>query len=140
MLHLRFENWSVTFPEEWNHEITDDILAIATPTEGGTLQIGSMSKDEGPVSEEDLWEFLEDAGVDASDIGRVTLGDFAGLAAASEDDGILLRYWVLRAGDVLLLSTFRCPAEQGDSDIAAVETVLKSLKHEAEAEPQSKPH
>ncbi|MGH7004599.1 MAG: hypothetical protein ACREIP_11680 [Alphaproteobacteria bacterium] len=130
MLNLRFETWSVTFPEEWSHDIEDDILAIATPASDSVLQIGSMSKDEGAVDESDLWEFMEDAGVETSDIARVRLGEFEGLAATTEDDGVMLRYWVLRARDVLLLATFRCPAERPDADIAAVETVLKSLRRE----------
>jgi hypothetical protein len=132
MLHLRFETWSVAFPEEWDHDIEDDILAIATPAGEGLLQIGSMSKDEGAVSDDDLWEFMDDAGVETGDIQRVKLGDFEGLAAAAQEEATLLRYWVMRAGDVLLLATFRCPADQADADIGGVETVLQSLRLETE--------
>ena len=133
MIHLRFENWSVEFPEEWSHDIEDDILTIATAEDDSLLQIGSMSKEEGPIDESDLWEFMDDAGVDSADIARVHLGDFDGLAATTEEDGASLRYWVLRAGDALLLATFRCPAQRPDGEIDAVVTVLKSLKHEAMA-------
>ena len=132
MLHLRFENWSVAFPEEWDHDIEDDILAIATSAPDSMLQIGSMSKDDEPVSDDDLWAFMDDAGVETGDIARVALGDFEGLAATTEDEGITLRYWVLRAGEALLLATFRCPSERPDADIAQVEGVLKSLKLESE--------
>lgn len=139
MLHLRFENWSVAFPEEWDHDIEDDILTIATSAPDSMLQIGSMSKDEGPVSDEDLWEFMDDAGVETSDIARIAVGDFEGLAATTEDEGITLRYWVLRAGEALLLATFRCPSERPDADIAAVEGVLKGLKLELEPAPATAP-
>ncbi len=139
MLNLRFETWSVTFPEEWDHDIEDDILAIATPAGQSVLQIGSMSKDEGAVSEDDLWEFMDDAGVESDEIARVKLGDFEGLSARTEDEGTLLRYWVMRAGDVLLLATFRCPTDRAEADIGGVEGVLQSLRVEPAA-PPGKPH
>ena len=107
MLNLRFETWSVTFPEEWDHDIEDDILALATPAGESVLQIGSMSKDDGTVTDADLWEFMDDAGVESGDIQRVKLGDFEGLAASAAEEATLLRYWVMRAGDVLLQSLRR---------------------------------
>jgi hypothetical protein len=137
MIQLRFETWSVAFPEDWSHDIEDDILALATPAGESLLQIGSMSKDEGAVSEDDLWEFMDDAGVETGDTRRVTLGDFEGLAAATEEEAILLRYWVVRAGDVLLLATFRCPNDRAEADIGAVEGVLQSLRRER---PAARPH
>jgi hypothetical protein len=132
MLQLRFENWSVAFPEEWDHDIEDDILAIATPAGDGLLQIGSMSKDEGDVTDDDLWEFMDDAGVETGEIRRVKLGDFEGLAATSREESVVLRYWVMRAGDVLLLATFRAPEEHPDDDMPGVESVLQSLRVESE--------
>lgn len=139
MLHLRFETWSVAFPEEWDHDIEDDVLAIATPAGGSVLQIGSMSKNEGAVTEDDLWEFMDDAGVESDEIERVKLGDFEGLSARTEEDASLLRYWVMRAGDVLLLATFRCPTDRAEADIGGVEGVLQSLRLEPQT-PQGKPH
>ena len=139
MIELRFETWSVTFPEDWDHDIEDDILALATPAGESVLQIGSMSKDEGAVTDDDLWEFMDDAGVETEDIKRVKLGDFDGLAASTNEESVLLRYWVMRAGDVLLLATFRCPDERPDADLAEVETVLQSLRRET-APPPSVTH
>lgn len=139
MLQLRFETWSVAFPEDWDHDIEDDILAIATPAGESLLQIGSMSKNDGAVTEDDLWEFMDDAGVDMGCIERVKLGDFEGLAAATEEEQVRLRYWVVRAGDVLLLATLRSPLDRADDDIAGVEGVLQSLRLESEP-PPAKPH
>lgn len=139
MLHLRFETWSVAFPEDWDHDIEDDILAVAPPPGECVLQIGSMSKDAGAVTDRDLWEFMDDAGVESDDIQRVKLGDFEGLSARTQDDANLLRYWVMRAGDVLLLATFRCPPDRGDADLGSVEGVLQSLRVEP-SPPPSKPH
>lgn len=139
MLHLRFETWSVAFPEDWVHDIEDDILALATPAGESVLQIGSMSKDEGAVTEDDLWEFMDDAGVETAEIQRVKLGDFEGLAAHTQEETILLRYWVVRAGEVLLLATFRCPSELAGADIVSVEGVLQTLRVEPPA-PAGKPH
>lgn len=136
MLHLRFETWSVAFPEDWEHDVEDDILALATPAGESVLQIGSMSKDEGAVTEDDLWEFMDDAGVETAEIQRVKLGDFEGLAAHTQEETILLRYWVVRAGEVLLLATFRCPSERAGADIVSVEGVLQTLR----VEPPAKPH
>lgn len=140
MLQLRFETWSVAFPEDWDHDIEDDILAIATPAGESLLQIGSMSKDDGQVTDDDLWEFMDDAGVEAGDIARVRLGDFEGLSAATEEESQLLRYWVMRAGDVLLLATFRCPSDRAQADIGGVEGVLQSLRLEAPPMAAAKPH
>lgn len=139
MLHLRFENWSVAFPEDWEHDIEDDILAIATPAGESVLQIGSMSKDEGAVTEDDLWEFMDDAGVETDQIARVKLGDFEGLSASLQDDSNLVRYWVMRSGDVLLLATFRCPPGHAEADMGGIEGVLQSLRVEPAAA-AGKPH
>jgi hypothetical protein len=139
MLHLRFETWSVVFPEDWDHDIEDDILAVAPPAGAGVLQIGSMSKDEGAVSDDDLWEFMNDAGVESDEIRRVKLGDFEGLSASTEDEANLLRYWVMRSGDVLLLATFRSPPDRAGADIGSVEGVLQSLRVEPPT-PRGKPH
>lgn len=133
MLRLRFENWSVEFPQEWDHEIEGDILSIAPGEDGCVLQISSMSKEADLVGDEDLWEFMEEAGVETSDIARVELGDFTGLVALAQEDAAAMRYWVLRAGQDLILATYRTPANQAEADIAAVEGVLKSLKLETEA-------
>lgn len=139
MLHLRFESWSVAFPDDWDHDIEDDILALATPAGESLLQIGSMSKDEGAVTEDDLWEFMDDAGVESGAIERVKLGDFEGLSAYTAEDANLLRYWVMRAGEVLLLATFRCPTDRAEADIGSVEGVLQTLRLEPPA-PRGKPH
>jgi hypothetical protein len=140
MLQLHFETWSVTFPEDWSHDIEDDILAIETPANESVLQIGSMSKDDGHVTDDDLWEFMDDAGVETDDIRRVKLGDFEGLAAATEDDAQLLRYWVVRAGDVLLLATYRCPSTQADVEIGGIEGVLQTLRLADSQQAPAKPH
>lgn len=139
MLHLRFETWSVAFPEDWEHDIEDDILAIATPAGESVLQIGSMSKDEGAVTDDDLWEFMDDAGVESEEIQRVKLGDFEGLSARTQEEANQLRYWVMRAGDVLLLATFRSPSERAEAEMGTVEGVLQSLRLEPAAAP-AKPH
>lgn len=138
MLNLRFETWSVTFPEDWSHDIEDDILAIAPPGGASVLQIGSMSKDEGAVTDRDLWEFMDDAGVDAAEIRRIKLGDFEGLAAETEAEDAVLRYWILRAGEVLLLATFRTPRERPDADFAEAGGVLDTLR--LETAPARKTH
>jgi hypothetical protein len=140
MLQLRFETWSVTFPEDWGHDIEDDILAIATPANESVLQIGSMSKDEGRVTDDDLWEFMDDAGVETEDIQRVKLGDFEGLAAATEEEAQHLRYWVMRAGDVLLLATYRCPSGDAGADISGIEGVLQTLRLIGAESAQAKTH
>lgn len=133
MLHLRFETWSVAFPEDWEHDIEDDILAIATPAGESVLQIGSMSKDEGAVTDDDLWEFMDDAGVETEEIQRVKLGDFEGLSARTQEEAVHLRYWVMRAGDVLLLATYRSPSDRAEADMGSIESVLQSLRLEPAA-------
>ena len=135
MIVLRFETWSIEFPEEWGHEIENDILALAPPDDAGVLQVSSMSKESGPVGDTDLWETMNDAGVDGDDIERAALGAFEGLTAAAQEDGMAVRYWILRNGNTLLLATFR-ETEGGATNaeaVAAAQGVLKSLKAETEA-------
>jgi hypothetical protein len=135
MIVLRFESWSIEFPEEWGHEIENDILSLVPPDEAGVLQVSSMSKESGPVGDTDLWDTMNDAGVDGADIERTVMGAFEGLAASANEDEIAVRYWILRNGNTLLLATFR-EAEIGSANAAsftAAEGVLKSLKAESEA-------
>lgn len=135
MIVLRFETWSIEFPEEWGHEIENDILSLLPPDEAGVLQVSSMSKESGPVGDADLWETMNDAGVDGDEIERTVLGAFDGLTAAAQEDDIAVRYWILRNGNTLLLATFR-EVEGGSTtaqSLAAAEGVLKSLKAETEA-------
>ena len=135
MIVLRFESWSIEFPEEWGHEIENDILALVPPDEAGVLQVSSMSKESGPVGDADLWDTMNDAGMDGDDIARIALNAFEGLAATANEDNIAVRYWILRNGSTLLLATFR-EAEVGSANadsFAAAEGVLKSLKAETAA-------
>lgn len=135
MIVLRFEAWSIEFPEEWSHEIENDILSLLPPDEAGVLQVSSMSKESGPVGDADLWETMNDAGVDGDEIERIVLGAFDGLTAAAQEDDIAVRYWILRNGNTLLLATFR-EVEGGSTNaqsIAAAEGVLKSLKAETDS-------
>jgi hypothetical protein len=132
MIVLRFETWSIEFPEEWGHEIENDILALVPPDEAGVLQVSSMSKESGPVGDADLWETMNDAGVDGDDIERTVLGAFEGLAATANEDEIAVRYWILRNGNTLLLATFR-EVETGSATAASfveAEGILKTLKSE----------
>lgn len=135
MIVLRFETWSIEFPEEWGHEIENDILSLLPPDEAGVLQVSSMSKESGPVGEADLWDTMNDAGIDSDDIGRIALGAFEGLTALANENDIAVRYWILRNGHTLLLATFR-EADAGTANadsFAAAEGLLKSLKADTPA-------
>jgi hypothetical protein len=130
MLHLRFETWSVAFPEEWEHGIEDDILAIAMPRGESVLQIGSMSKDDGAVTDDDLWDFMDDIGAEDGEIERVALGDFEGLTATRLDDEGFQRYWIMRGGETLLLASLRASGAGPEADLEGAEDVLRSLRLE----------
>jgi hypothetical protein len=133
MLHLRFENWSVEFPEDWSHEVTDAMLVVKEPGGAGVLEIGSMSTGSGTdATDEDVFETLEQFGADMENARRLKIGGFDGLSADAEDeDGDAMRYWVLRAGELVLLAVYKTTADRAAAARPAVEAILASLRHEA---------
>lgn len=132
MLHLRFEGWSIEFPEEWEHEIDNHILALSEPGADGRIEIAALSAARGgDATDEELFATLEEFGADMAAADRLVLGAFDGLTAdALDEDGDAMRYWVLRAGDLMLLATHRTAADRAAAARPAVERILASLKRE----------
>jgi hypothetical protein len=135
MLHLRFDKWSIEFPEDWPHDVTDGMLVVNEPGGAGILEIGAMSTEGGgDATDADVFDTLGQFGADMENARRLKIGGFDGLSADAEDeDGDAMRYWVLRAGDLVLLAVYKTAADRADDSRAAVEAILASLKHEAGA-------
>jgi hypothetical protein len=121
--------WSIQPPKGWEHEAEDALDTFADPDGAGALQISSMTKSSGDVTDADLVESIED--MKLADVARATTahGPFVGYTLREEhDDGQAGQYWFLRAGPLLLFVTYFCAKDDVGREAAAVKKALDSLR------------
>jgi hypothetical protein len=131
-IRVHTEFWSVVIPEGWDHEFVDGVLTMHAKSEIGRLELGSATKeDDEDVTDDDLYEFLAESGLDtAEEIDTTSYGDFSGLAMAGENDGQLVRQWFLRNGGTILMARYACPVENRGHEDGPIEETLESLRVE----------
>lgn len=121
--------WSMTPPKGWEHEAEDALDTFFDPDGVGALQISSMTKSSGDVSDADLLESIDD--MKLADVPRHAAphGSFSGYTLKKDfDDGQSGQYWFLRAGPLLLFATYFCAKEDAGRETRAVKQALDSLR------------
>ena len=130
-IRVHTELWSVEIPEGWDHAFEDGILVMYAKDELGRLEFATAEKDEEDVTDDDLYEFLADSGMqDEESLDTTSFGDFSGIAVSGEHDGRHVRQWFLRNGGTILLIRYACPLARRGAEDAAVEESLESLRLE----------
>jgi hypothetical protein len=121
--------WSITPPKGWERESEDTLDTFFDPDGVGALQISSMTKSSGDVTDADLVESIDDMKLADVPRAKATHGAFTGYALKKDfDDGQSGQYWFLRAGPVLLFATYFCPKQDVGREQGLVRKALESLR------------
>lgn len=121
--------WSLDVPKGWEHEAEDTLDTFFDPDGVGALQISSMTKSGGDVTDAELVESIEDMKLADRPRKAAAFGPFAGYALEKvHDDGQAGRYWFLRAGPVMLFATYFCDKRDIGKEAAIVARALNSLR------------
>lgn len=121
--------WSIDVPAGWEHEAEETLDTFFDPDGVGALQISSLTKSDGDVTDAELLESIEDMKLADQPRAATTLGPFAGYALEKvHEDGLAGRYWFLRAGPLLLFVTYFCEKQVADTEARIVAKALGSLR------------
>jgi hypothetical protein len=128
-LAARGRAWSIEPPKGWEHEAEDTLDTFFDPDGVGALQISSMTKSSGDVTDADLAESIDDMKLADVPREKATHGAFTGYTLKKDfDDGQSGQYWFLRAGPVLLFATYFCPKQDVGREQSLVRKSLDSLR------------
>ncbi len=126
---LAARSWSIDVPKSWEHEAEDTLDTFFDPDGVGALQISSLTKSGGDVTDAELIESIEDMNLADRPRAAAAFGPFAGYALEKlHDDGQAGRYWFLRAGTLLLFVTYFCEEKDAGKEARIVEKALNTLR------------
>jgi hypothetical protein len=126
---LAARSWSIDVPAGWEHETEDTLDTFFDPDGVGALQISSLTKGGGDVTDAELIESIEDMKLAECPRVAAAFGPFTGYALEKlHDDGQAGRYWFLRAGPLLLFVTYFCDRQDAGKEARIVEKSLNTLR------------
>jgi len=127
--HKAARRWSIDVPKGWERETEDTLDTFFDPAGAGALQISSLTKSSGDVTDADLVESIEDMKLAGVPRAAAAFGPFAGFALNKQHaDGQTGQYWFLRAGPLLLFATYFCDERDAGRETRAVMKALGSLR------------
>lgn len=122
-------SWSIDVPAGWEHEAEDTLDTFFDPDGVGALQISSLTKGSGDVTDADLVESIEDMKLADRPRAEAALGPFTGYTLEkTHEDGQAGRYWFLRAGPLLLFVTYFCEKQDAGKEAGIVAKALSTLR------------
>lgn len=122
-------SWSIDVPKGWEHEAEDTLDTFFDPDGVGALQISSLTKSGGDVTDAELVESIEDMKLSDRPRTPAAFGAFTGHALEKlHDNGQAGRYWFLRTGPLLLFVTYFCEKQDAGKEARIVEKALGSLR------------
>ena len=127
------DNWQLRLPDDWDHEVEDNIVTLYHPDGVGALILSSPPTD-GNVSRDDLLFFTSEQleqGIEPTD---VKVGDFRGIELIYEDgDGNYWREWFLSADEIMLQISYTCPVGREEKEEGMIDVILATLRKPAAA-------
>ena len=127
--HKAARSWSIDVPKGWEHDAEDTLDTFFDPDGVGALQISSLTKSGGDVTDGELLESIEDMKLADRPRTATAIGQFTGYALEKvHDDGQAGRYWFLRAGPMLLFVTYFCDKQDVGKEARLVAKALGSLR------------
>ncbi len=122
-------SWSIDVPKGWELETEDTLDTFFDPDGVGALQVSSLTKSGGDVTDAELIESIEDMKLADRPRAPAAFGPFTGYALEKvHDDGQAGRYWFLRAGPLLLFVTYFCDKQDAGKEARIVAKALGSLR------------
>ncbi len=120
--------WTLALPEEWHADQDEESVIIIDIDEVSQIQITTVLKEEGTVSEEELRDFAEELIAEGHEPNSVKLAGMDALAFAYEEDQEFWREWYVRHDNLVLLITHDCDLENQGMDDSLVDEILNSLQ------------
>jgi hypothetical protein len=127
-VEYKAEWWSIDMLPEW--EVSEDAECdsfFASP-QIGVLQVSAAKKPTGSVTLEDIAEFAYDSKTPREAIRPVSALHASGLYAEYEQAGHYWREWWLKGESVLVFVTYNVALAHKDSERAAVDALISSLR------------
>ena len=125
---LETDWWTLALPPEWDAEQDDDVVVIEDEDGVSCLEISTLVREEGQVSDAELAEFSRELRELGHAPCAVRLGACSGHLFEYDDAEAHWREWFLRAGTLFLYIAYHCQHEHRGMDDAAVEEILESLE------------
>ena len=127
MRQLETQWWVIELPSEWSAEQEDDSILISDEDGVGTIEITTLQKQDGVVDDAEVRRFTGEV---EEQFGAGEPTELAGLTGyyfeyPYEDEAV--REWYLGGGDLLVLITYCCDADQKGLDDVAVDSILDTL-------------
>lgn len=127
MPFLETELWTLEIPDDWEASYEDDVVSIVDPDDIGSLEISSLNKSEGEISDDELKAFASEL-IDAGNIPElVEIAELEGLYFSFEEDELCWREWYLSKGSLLIIVSYNVELENAGLDDVVVDQILDTL-------------
>ncbi|WP_238947002.1 hypothetical protein [Seongchinamella unica] len=124
---LETEWWNLAVPPEWWAESEEESILIGDHDGVGCIEISTLHKDEGEFSREEVAQIARDEAEQQLQWETLSLGEFFGVRADYQEEGVAIREWYLANGSMMLFITYSCDEENRGMDDAAVDEILDTL-------------
>ena len=115
--------WSIELPEEWSVRDYPQCTEFKSINSKGTLQLSGYRQD-WDIGEGELSALAGEEPTTES----IKLGVFGGLCCSHDSEGTRWKKWWLTKERTLIFATYSGPVHSADSELAAVEELLKTLE------------
>jgi hypothetical protein len=128
--------WVLDLPEEWEAEQDEETVVIGDEDGVGALEISTLRKhEEGGAF--DLNTLAAEL-IPAPQPGRpVQLAGLGALYFQYLEEGEAVREWLVDGGELLLLISYSCAAENAGFDDSVVDEILDTLQLKLETNPDA---
>ncbi len=120
--------WSTNYPSSWVSEEEKDCHSFYNNDGVGALQVSAYKKENGEVNNSELISFIE--GYTPSDISleQIYSGDFQGFYCHFISDEEYWKYWILKAGGLMLFITYNCAEDDKGIEDQEIDIITKNIK------------
>lgn len=124
---LETDHWLCELPEEWSAEQEEDSVLISDEDGISTIEISTLKKESGEVSEQELKGFAAELIQNNEVTKDFQFGPFEGIGFSYSDEEGAWREWFLAHGSLMLFVTYGCLPEHRGMDDSIVEEILATL-------------
>lgn len=124
--------WLLDLPDEWEAEQDEETIVIGDEDGIGALEITTLTRETSDADFSDINALAKQI-VPVTSAGKpVELGGMSGLYFQYQEEGDAVREWLLSDGEILLLVTYSCDAENAGLDDGTVDDILETLGRKAD--------
>jgi len=114
-------------PPEWWAESEEDSILVGDHDDVGCIEISTLHKESGEFATDSIETIARDEAEQSLQWSTVRLGDFCGVSADYQEEGVAIREWYVARGALLLFITYSCEDENRGMDDSAVDEILDTL-------------